>query len=125
MTRIIINERECSGCLSCVTYCRSYNEIQFLEVELDFFGGLNKIRICRQCKVCKAAESCPSEVFYRGEDGIWRQDSDKCTGCGNCERSCPFGAVKIREGKSVKCQVCRERLCSEVCFTKAIQIIDD
>ncbi|MBN1232927.1 MAG: 4Fe-4S dicluster domain-containing protein [Candidatus Coatesbacteria bacterium] len=125
MIRIIVNERECSGCLSCVTYCRSYNDGELLEVDLDFFEGKNKIRICRQCKICKAAESCPNKVFYREKDGIWRLATEKCIGCGNCEKNCPFGAVKIREGKSVKCQVCSERLCSEVCFTKAIQIIDD
>lgn len=45
---------------------------------------------CADCESCEAAQSCPQEAI------IAKQEIDllKCVGCGNCQDSCPFDAIK-------------------------------
>ncbi len=51
-----------------------------------------------------------------------RIDPEKCLGCGNCARACPFNAVEIRDGKAnvdqARCRGCRA--CVSACPTGAI-----
>ncbi|MBI4180954.1 MAG: electron transfer flavoprotein subunit alpha [Chloroflexi bacterium] len=52
-----------------------------------------------------------------------RVDLDKCTGCGDCVQSCPFGVIEIVEGKahiSEHCTLCGT--CLDVCSYGAISI---
>lgn len=48
--------------------------------------------LCRGCKKCLVAESCPSKAVTL-VDGKAVIDPDKCTSCGVCVGKCPFGAV--------------------------------
>ena len=58
--------------------------------------------LCRGCKKCAVAESCPSRaVSFINEKAVI--DADKCTNCGVCVGKCPFGAVP-KEAASV-CRV--------------------
>ena len=50
-------------------------------------------------------------------------DKEKCTGCGICEKACPFGAIKIVEKIAVigdECTLCGA--CVDQCNLKAISI---
>ncbi len=50
-------------------------------------------------------------------------DKEKCTGCGICEKACPFGAIKIVEKIAVigdECTLCGA--CVDKCNLKAISI---
>ena len=55
--------------------------------------------ICRGCKKCAVAESCPTKAVsvVNGKAVI---DTSKCTSCGVCVGKCPFGAVP-KEAASV------------------------
>ncbi len=55
--------------------------------------------ICRGCKKCAVAESCPSRAVSV-VDGKAVIDGSKCTSCGVCVGKCPFGAVP-KEAESV------------------------
>ena len=48
--------------------------------------------LCRGCKKCLVAESCPSKAVSV-IDGKAVVDSSKCTKCGVCIGKCPFGAA--------------------------------
>ena len=54
-------------------------------------------------------------------------NKDRCQGCTTCMRSCPTGAIRIRNGKAVvsdnKCVDCGE--CMKVCPHKAIYVQQD
>ena len=48
--------------------------------------------LCRGCKKCAVAESCPTKaVSVVGGKAVI--DTSKCTSCGVCVGKCPFGAV--------------------------------
>ena len=48
--------------------------------------------LCRGCKKCAVAESCPTKaVSVIGGKAVI--DTSKCTSCGVCVGKCPFGAV--------------------------------
>lgn len=49
-----------------------------------------ELESCADCADCEAAESCPHNAI------IAKQEIDllKCIGCGKCENSCPYGAIK-------------------------------
>ena len=55
--------------------------------------------LCRGCKKCAVAESCPTKAvsLVNGKAVI---DTSKCTSCGVCVGKCPFGAVP-KEAASV------------------------
>ena len=48
--------------------------------------------LCRGCKKCAVAESCPSKAVSMA-NGKAVIDAEKCTKCGVCVGKCPFGAV--------------------------------
>ena len=58
--------------------------------------------LCRGCKKCLVAESCPSKAVSMA-DGRAVIDPSKCTKCGVCVGKCPFGAAP-KEAVSV-CRV--------------------
>jgi len=58
--------------------------------------------LCRGCKKCAVAESCPTKAISM-VDGKAVIDMSKCTNCGVCVGKCPFGAVP-KEAASV-CRV--------------------
>lgn len=49
-------------------------------------------------------------------------DLEKCAGCGECAKACPFGAIEIKEGKAVvNAALCRGcKVCTSACPTGAI-----
>lgn len=55
--------------------------------------------LCRGCKKCAVAASCPSKAVSV-VNGKAVTDTSKCTSCGVCVGKCPFGAVP-KEAASV------------------------
>jgi len=60
-------------------------------------------------------------------------EQEKCIGCGNCIRSCPYGAPHYNpvEKRAEKCSLCWQRLdaglkpaCVQSCPVNALQLID-
>lgn len=52
-------------------------------------------------------------------------DSGRCTGCGECVRACPFGALKMQDGVPVVLDSCRAcGACEKICPSSAVQLLD-
>jgi Fe-S-cluster-containing dehydrogenase component len=89
---------------------------------------------CNHCENPTCLNVCPVKAYYkRDEDGVVVHEQDKCIGCGNCIRACPYGAAKYNPvlKKAEKCSFCWERLdaglkpaCVLSCPTDALQIVD-
>jgi Fe-S-cluster-containing hydrogenase component 2 len=129
--KLIFDPDECTGCLSCVTYCSLRHAGMVspasarLRLELDSFGGQNAARLCRQCKKAPCAARCPEEAIrFEAGGGYWRIDYDRCTGCRECIAACPFDALfwDPNTQRVIKCETCGGApLCVEVCPTGALR----
>ena len=128
-----VNNQNCYGCKTCsmscttnklpgnyVTYMRCVNE--FLSEE--GLGGTFLSLACNHCDNPACLENCPQGAYTKLENGIVKQDHDKCIGCQTCVQACPYGAPKYdeAEGKVHKCDLCFDRLdrgelpaCMEAC----------
>ena len=131
-----INPDQCIGCRSCELACALENDgimaaersriavISF--VESPVYGlPYHFPTTCRQCEDAPCLTACPEDAI--GEDlqegRIVRVDAALCTGCGQCARACPFGAIKIDPAsqKAYKCELCDEDpACAAICPTDAI-----
>jgi Fe-S-cluster-containing dehydrogenase component len=89
---------------------------------------------CHHCENPTCLEVCPVIAYYkRDKDGVVVHQQEKCIGCGNCIRSCPYGAPKFNPvvQKAEKCSLCWQRLddglkpaCVQGCPTRALDLVD-
>lgn len=124
---------KCTGCRTCEMACS-------LEHAKEFNPLKSRIRVvrkklqgvfvpvhCLQCTSMPCAKVCPVEAIYRDEN-TWAVliDYDKCIGCGECARACPFGAITYDPDTKqvIKCDLCGGNpKCVEYCIDKAIQFL--
>jgi DMSO reductase iron-sulfur subunit len=148
MTRqkfFVIHADRCIGCFTCAMACKNYNGIQgdiawrqvyplaekhFVQDERAFYS-----LSCNHCGSPVCVSVCPTGAHSKREqDGVVIHDQDKCIGCTNCIRACPFGAPRYNETlrKAEKCSMCWQRLdaglepaCVQACPVQAITIEED
>ncbi len=69
-------------------------------------------------------KACPKGAIYEVIDGVLAIDPNVCDGCGLCAEACPYGAITIRNGKAVKCDLCvlagEEPLCVAAGFAHVV-----
>jgi len=49
---------------------------------------------CRHCEHPHCMADCPPNAIKRGPDGEVFID-ETCIGCGNCQRNCPYGVIRM------------------------------
>jgi carbon-monoxide dehydrogenase iron sulfur subunit len=125
---IVINPSKCSGCRSCEVVCSMVKEgeagifksrIKTLRYPDDNFY---LPRVCFHCKRPYCISGCPTEAISKdGRSGVVNIDAEKCTGCGVCIESCPFGAIFMVNSVAVKCDLCGGNpMCVKYCEPAAI-----
>ncbi len=139
-----IDARRCIGCFTCAMACKNqYNqepgvvwrtlyplgEAVYPHRERAFYS-----LACNHCRRPTCLEVCPVNAYSKREkDGVVVHHQDKCIGCGNCIRSCPYGAPRYNPvlKKAEKCSLCWERLdaglkpaCVLSCPVEALQLLD-
>jgi Fe-S-cluster-containing dehydrogenase component len=139
-----VNAKRCIGCNTCAMACKNQyhqevgvvwrtvyplSEAIYPHRERAFYS-----LACNHCERPTCLEVCPVEAYTkRDKDGVVVHNQDKCIGCGNCIRSCPFGAPKFNPilKKAEKCSFCWQRqdaglkpACVQACPTEALQLID-
>lgn len=57
---------------------------------------LINFKICDNSKDCSGIEVCPTGAFYWDEKKkTIAVDNTKCINCGQCEKACPVGAIRV------------------------------
>lgn len=61
---------------------------------------------CDRSPFCPVMHACPAHaIAMKGGGGLFgfggtpTVDPDKCTGCGACVRTCPHGAVRMKDSR--------------------------
>jgi cGMP-dependent protein kinase 2 len=93
---LLIDENLCVGCDNCERACADSHEgLSRLDREAGkTFAHLHVPTSCRHCEHPHCMADCPPNAIHRGPDGEVFID-DTCIGCGNCQRNCPYGVIRM------------------------------
>jgi CRP-like cAMP-binding protein/Fe-S-cluster-containing hydrogenase component 2/thioredoxin reductase len=93
---LLIDETLCVGCDNCERACAdAHDGLSRLDREAGkTFAHLHVPTSCRHCEHPHCMSDCPPNAIQRGADGEVKID-DTCIGCGNCERFCPYGVIRL------------------------------
>jgi cGMP-dependent protein kinase 2 len=93
---LLIDEKLCVGCDNCEKACAdSHDGLSRLNREAGrTFAHLHVPTSCRHCEHPHCMADCPPNAIHRGPDGEVFID-DSCIGCGNCQRNCPYGVIRM------------------------------
>ncbi len=107
---MVIDLNKCTGCGSCITACRSENNIpnagQEATQEGRIFLWMDMLemiegkypdvhvryipRPCFQCHNPPCTRVCPVRATYRNDEGLVAQIYHRCIGCRYCMVACPY-----------------------------------
>jgi len=92
----LIDENLCVGCDNCEKACADSHEgLTRLNREAGrSFAHLHVPTSCRHCEHPHCMADCPPNAIRRGPDGEV-VINDTCIGCGNCQRNCPYGVIRM------------------------------
>ncbi|TIX50991.1 NAD(P)-binding domain-containing protein [Alteraurantiacibacter aquimixticola] len=93
---LLIDETLCVGCDNCEKACADSHEgLSRLDREAGrTYAHLHVPTSCRHCEHPHCMADCPPNAIKRGPDGEVFID-DTCIGCGNCQRNCPYGVIRM------------------------------
>ena len=93
---LLIDETLCVGCDNCEKACADSHEgLSRLDREAGrTYAHLHVPTSCRHCEHPHCMADCPPNAIKRGSDGEVFID-ETCIGCGNCQRNCPYGVIRM------------------------------
>ena len=93
---LLIDESLCIRCDQCEKACaETHGGTSRLDREAGpTFQSVHVPTSCRHCEHPHCMKDCPADAIHRSQNGEVFID-DKCIGCGNCERNCPYGVIQM------------------------------
>jgi cGMP-dependent protein kinase 2 len=93
---LLIDEKLCVGCDNCEKACAdAHDGLSRLDREAGrTYAHLHVPTSCRHCEHPHCMTDCPPNAIHRGPDGEVFIDNT-CIGCGNCQRFCPYGVIRM------------------------------
>ncbi|MDA0340822.1 MAG: cyclic nucleotide-binding domain-containing protein [Proteobacteria bacterium] len=93
---LLIDEALCVRCDNCEKACaETHGGKSRLKREAGpTFGTLHVPTSCRHCEHPHCMSDCPADSIHRAPNGEVFID-DKCIGCGNCARGCPYNVIHM------------------------------
>jgi len=93
---LLIDESLCIRCNNCEKACAdTHDGTSRLDREAGpTFAQIHVPTSCRHCEHPHCMKDCPPDAIRRAPDGEVFI-SDRCIGCGNCQRNCPYGVIQM------------------------------
>ncbi|MBM3600204.1 MAG: cyclic nucleotide-binding domain-containing protein [Alphaproteobacteria bacterium] len=93
---LLIDESLCVRCDNCEKACaETHGGTSRLNREAGpTYASVHVPTSCRHCEHPHCMSDCPADAIHRSPNGEVFID-DKCIGCGNCERNCPYGVIHL------------------------------
>lgn len=145
MKRVYALEAWCVDCKRCEVACKASHakshdivsavksgEPLWPRVRVEGDSHLSIAVNCRHCPHPKCVEGCISGAMRKDPlTGVVTSDAEKCVGCATCVSMCPVGAVWVRNGKALKCDLCGDGAgvpgdpaCVAACPNKALVYVE-
>ena len=112
-----MNNKNCYGCKTCSIACKSEKQLTrascsaryraFAKIARQRFLPLDVMQPLRGPRMRKGVPLGTAKL----DNGIVKQDHDKCIGCKMCIEACPYNApcYDEEESKTYKCDMCYDR----------------
>jgi CRP-like cAMP-binding protein/Fe-S-cluster-containing hydrogenase component 2 len=97
---LLIDETKCIRCDNCVTACAATHngQTRLERVAGPSFAQMHVPVSCRHCEGAPCLQDCPpGDAIERDATGVVQIYADKCIGCGNCAKYCPYGVISMVE----------------------------
>jgi CRP-like cAMP-binding protein/thioredoxin reductase/Fe-S-cluster-containing hydrogenase component 2 len=93
---LLIDESLCIRCDNCEKACADVHDgASRLDREAGpTFAQVHVPTSCRHCEHPHCMKDCPPDAIHRSANGEV-YIADTCIGCGNCERNCPYGVIRL------------------------------
>jgi len=127
---LLIEASKCTACRACEAVCSLVNagevapDRSCIRVQIFADAYFYHPLVCAQCEIPYCALPCPTRALEKNHTtGLVDFFAERCVGCGMCVVGCPFGAITVRAGKAVKCDLCGgDPACVKFCEPKAIRL---
>jgi len=93
---LLIDESLCVRCDNCERACaETHGGVSRLDREAGpTYASIHVPTSCRHCEHPHCMSDCPPDAIHRARNGEV-YITDACIGCGNCERNCPYGVIRM------------------------------
>lgn len=94
---LVIDESKCVQCDNCENACaETHGGVSRLSRAAGpTFANIHVPTACRHCEHPHCMKDCPPDALTRTKAGEVVINHAACIGCGNCQRNCPYGVIKM------------------------------
>ena len=114
---MVIDLQKCVGCGACAIACKTENNTQdrangqtfnwadFIMKEEGKFPNVKATTmpvLCNHCTDAPCVKACPvkPKAMFKTADGITMHSDERCIGCQNCQRACPYSTTDVVKNKA-------------------------
>lgn len=114
---MVIDLQKCVGCGCCTITCKTENNTQARTNGQTFNWSDILIReegkfpnpsftpmpvLCNHCTDAPCVKACPvtPKAMFKTPDGITMHNDERCIGCQNCQRACPYSTTDVDKNKA-------------------------